>query len=862
VILLGLLLGGLILVSCRQGSSEVEIAENDESSPEITTPAAGQPTEVAFDGTAGASTLAPEDSVSTTPVPEATYEDASPEQNIASPATTEPQAGPSNLPRIENMGDWQRLDTTGGGGQTGIAVHPTDPDIVYMASDNGGLFKTENGGDSWFSVSANLGAYRLGFVTLDPLNPSIVYVTASTDYGTLLSGGAKGEIYRSFNGGLSWEFVADGIGFQNSFPNQISLVLPYDPADPERFDQDADEITDVILVGAWTGPTTPSVGGFWRSNDAGKTFIQTALKDRNVTALHAFATNPDLLFMTTYEGEVYRSADLGESWQDITSNMPLAHPADLAIHPTDENVLYVTCRWCERGEAPVWKTTDGGQNWFAVGSGLDSNEIGGFPRILIDRFEPETLYLTTNQAIYTKAGVYKSTDGGDSWDLMPVRLVLPDGRPHYWFKLDGGLAVAQAVDGRLFADGGAAWRYPDGNIADGRQEWEPATLGIGNVFVQSIEVDPLDGEILYQGIGDFGPYKSVDRGETFHRILGNGWPVTPANYIWNGPYYTNYEQCQLSCSSDCQASGELSVGGTTDFAISNQHPDTVYSSFASPSGGSGHGGINKSTDGGQTWQPIGFQLEQGVELDPIACVPYEFTHLALDPTDQDILFAAMKISTGRTGKLYRTLDGGLTWSEVYTTSQFITGVEVSTINPELVVLATRTEVYKSEQRGEPDSWEVITPPGVGQIQTVRLSPQRERVVVVGTNSQGIYYSDNAGASWDNNQLQGFFEQKLAQDSDQPLDQEIATASNPKGSSLKNVSAIVFDPITPDVFYVGGTRWTQASVGVARVTNAGKSWERLPLRGLAHRNIFDLAIDSQGEYLYAGTFDGTYSLTLR
>ena len=45
---------------------------------------------------------------------------------------------------------WVRLDTTGGGMQTGIAVHPTNPDIAYMASDNGGLFKTENGGDNWF----------------------------------------------------------------------------------------------------------------------------------------------------------------------------------------------------------------------------------------------------------------------------------------------------------------------------------------------------------------------------------------------------------------------------------------------------------------------------------------------------------------------------------------------------------------------------------------------------------------------------------------------------------------------------------------------------------------------------------------
>ena len=49
---------------------------------------------------------------------------------------------------------WRRLDTTGGGAQTGIATHPTNPDIAYISSDNGGLFRTENGGDSWFSASS------------------------------------------------------------------------------------------------------------------------------------------------------------------------------------------------------------------------------------------------------------------------------------------------------------------------------------------------------------------------------------------------------------------------------------------------------------------------------------------------------------------------------------------------------------------------------------------------------------------------------------------------------------------------------------------------------------------------------------
>ena len=87
-----------------------------------------------------------------------------------------------------------------------------------MSSDNGGLLKTETGGDSWFSVSSNLGAYRLGSVTLDPLNPDVIYVTASTDNNKFDAGETKGELFRSRDGGVAWEFLSDAMGFKSSFP--------------------------------------------------------------------------------------------------------------------------------------------------------------------------------------------------------------------------------------------------------------------------------------------------------------------------------------------------------------------------------------------------------------------------------------------------------------------------------------------------------------------------------------------------------------------------------------------------------------------------------------------------------------------
>jgi photosystem II stability/assembly factor-like uncharacterized protein len=499
---------------------------------------------------------------------------------------------------------------------------------------------------------------------------------------------------------------------------------------------------------------------------------------------------------------------------------------------------------------------------------------------LIDRFDPETLYVSTFQ---TGQGVYASTNGGKRWRLMRARMVLPDGRPFHLQRFPGGLTLGQAIDGRLYAGGGGGWRYPAGPRPDQgrpshRKEWEPATIGVGNIHVNTIEVDPLNPAILYQGISDRGPYKSVDQGASFHRIVGTGWPVTVDNFIWNGPYYSNYQKCRLDCSQPseptCEAKTKIASGGTTDFAISKQNAGIVYSSFGSGSNKSLQGGVNKSTDGGATWQPVGFQLERGFELNPETCVPYGFRRLALDPTNDSIVFAAMEIPDSHadeqqlTGKLYRTTDGGATWSEVFATTGYVTGIEVSPLDPSLVVVTTWTQVLRSERGGEQGSWQDITPSqfagsaqGTG-IQTIALSPHHAQVYVIGTRNQGIYYTADGGANWTNNRLQGFFEQKVAQDSDRYLDQTIATAYNPTARIRRDIRAIAFDPTSKDRLYVGGSQRPRASFGVAAVTHAGQNWERLSLAGLTHRNVYDLAIDARGEFLYAGTNDGTYRFKLR
>jgi hypothetical protein len=372
---------------------------------------------------------------------------------------------------------------------------------------------------------------------------------------------------------------------------------------------------------------------------------------------------------------------------------------------------------------------------------------------------------------------------------------------------------------------------------------------------------------LYQGISDRGPYKSTDGGASFHRILGTGWPVTVKNFVWNGPYFSNYKLCQNECSEECTAKGQLGSGGTTDFSISQQNPNVVYSALGSGSNRSHQGGINKSTDGGKTWQPVGYQAdtwspETDFELNPKTCIPYGFRHVAVDPRDDRIVLAAMENPEAWTVTLYKTPDGGATWSPVLKVPETASGLAISVPEPGVVLLATHSDVYKSERGGDADSFQIITPEGASQIETIALSPHRAGVYVVGTRIGGLYYTSDGGATYTHNKLDDILEQRAFQDSSELLAAEIATALNPNVHLRRDVSAIVFDPLVQDTFYVGTSLRPRAGFGIIKLTNGAQSWERLPLEGLTHRNTYDLAIDSAGKYIYAGTNDGTFRLQLR
>jgi len=320
-----------------------------------------------------------------------------------------------------------------------LAVHPAKPHIIYLAVASGGVWKTDNGGNTWKPIFDSQGSYSIGCITLDPSNPNVIWVGTGENNSQRSVGYGDG-VYRSRDGGQSW----DHMGLKNSEHIGKIVVHPTD--------------SDVVYVAA-QGPLWSAGGerGVYKTTDGGETWIEslTISEHTGVSEILMDPRDPEVLYASAYqrrrhvwtlinggpESGIHKSEDGGKTWRAINKGLPGGDKGriGLAMAPSNPDLLYAIVEAAE-GKGGFYRSTNRGESW-KKRSGYVSGSPQYYQEIFVDPKDPDRVYSMDTWLHVTE-------NGGASFENVPetskhvdnhAMWIDPDRTEHLLVGCDGGL---------------------------------------------------------------------------------------------------------------------------------------------------------------------------------------------------------------------------------------------------------------------------------------------------------------------------------------------------------------------------------------------------------------------------------------
>jgi photosystem II stability/assembly factor-like uncharacterized protein len=232
---------------------------------------------------------------------------------------------------------------------------------------------------------------------------------------------------------------------------------------------------------------------------------------------------PSTLYVVSVNGDIWKSADGGETWNVIKAGSQVAFATQvlsLAIDPTTPSTLYAgsfaSFGCCPPpANAGISKSTDGGETWVAFNAGIPS---GAFVRSLV-------IYPATPSVIYGtyvsdgRWGVIKSVDGGESWNVISSGL--PPSPGNSTLTIDPTVPSIIYVGYFVNSTAGGAFKSTDGG-----ESWSKADTGLSSIDIRAVAVDPFNAATLYAG-GAGGLFKTVNGGANW--INSASFLIPPAS---------------------------------------------------------------------------------------------------------------------------------------------------------------------------------------------------------------------------------------------------------------------------------------------------------------------------------------------
>jgi photosystem II stability/assembly factor-like uncharacterized protein len=601
-----------------------------------------------------------------------------------------------------------------GGPLDAVVVDPVNPRVIYAGAEQGGVYKSVDGGQSWNLASAGLADPTVNVLAIDPSNPSIVY--AGTNGG--LPPGGRG-FWKSTDGALHWtpsnaglpsSRAVRGIAIDPSNPARLLIALAaqgiYESLDHgASWTNRSTGLTSLLMESVAIDPRDPAIawagsyGIVFRTGNAGANWTEADAGLPKVTSMDALLPDPaqsGRVFAGTAQG-IFVTTDGGAHWAASSAGMPtlpeifaIARAADGALYATDYN-------------SGVYRSTDSGAHWVPMNTGLQLSY--GYWALAVDPTQPSVVYLTADAF---GGGLFRTTDAGAHWSLSV------SGISALWVN---AVAVDPRRDTTLFAGtfGSGVYRTLDGGLT-----WEPSDRQ--DLPVEALLVDPFDTSIVFAAVQrDGGIFRSHDEGATWNTsgqgTSGNFYSIIAAasgTTLYAGGDKGVFVSVDFGAHWSPSSNG-LTGGPIRTIALDPADASTLYAGNLA--------GVFKSTNGGHSWSPSSAGLPTNNEVEVVA----------IDPSDHVRLYAGLA-----GGEVFESGDGGLHWSPRNAGLSFpgVRGMAINPAVPEQIWVSTfGAGIFRSDDGGS--HWSTVSA-GLATLATNAIvEDPRRRVLYVGVAGGGV-----------------------------------------------------------------------------------------------------------------------------
>ena len=653
---------------------------------------------------------------------------------------------------------WRNVGPFRGGRTRAADGVPSQPNVFYMGQVNGGVWKSDDYGRTWTPIFDSQPTGSIGAIAVAPSDPNVIYVASGEGLQRPDLSVGNG-IYKSTNAGQTWTHL--GLHDGRQIP-----ALAVDPRDPNHL--------FAAVLGHPYGPNEER--GIFVSTDGGQTWQKVLYVDENTGAsdIAMDPSHPDILYASLWEarqgpwefgneysgehGGIFKSTDAGKTWRKLTHGLPEVAQAYVAIAPSDPHRLYAAV--ASGREVGIYRSDDAGENWHrATTDPRPATRIGGgdLPVPRVDPKDADTLYSTSTVT-------WRSTDGGQTWTGIKgapggddyQNIWINPNNPDIILLVGDQGALVSVNRGRTWsswynqptaqlyhavADNAFPYRVCAGQQESGSvcvssrgndgvitfREWHP----VGVIEYGYVAPDPRDPDIVY-GAG---------RGQVskFYRSTGQVEIVTPRP-AGNERYRADRTQ---------------------PIVFSPVDPHVLF--YAANV-------VFKTTDGGQSWQTISADLTR-----PHPGIPANLGSMAAKDSGADkqrgVVYALAPsfhsvdtIWAGTDeGLIWVTLDGGKNWKDVtppaLTPWSKVTQLEASHFGDKSAYASVsrfRVDdltpyIYRTHDGGK--TWQLITAglPNDASIDTVREDPVRKGLLFAGSETS-VWVSFDDGGHWQSLEL--------------------------------------------------------------------------------------------------------------